>query len=555
MLGGLRTSPALAPVYEALLRADWPAAIELAGGEAAEDPAALEAVAIAADLAVQDDLTYRALHAAYERFQADGDRLGSARVAIALTVHSATVRGEIAVAIGWLGRARTMLEGIDDVPERGWLAVTDAQKSLIADNDSVEAARLANEAVRIGRQTGDKDLEMFALAVGGAAMVSGGATREGLYQLDEAAAACIAGEVRAPWTASYIMCHVMEGCCGVRDWRRATEWFTQAHMLAERWKVPGFFAQCRPHYAMLLTWRGDWADAEEQLQASIDEVGGPAHRLAGEGIVRLAELRYRQGRLDEAADLFALVEHDPLSLPGRAALALARGDARAALELAQRALRRLPRDSRLHRLPGLEILVRAACAQSDHAAASEAASELREIARYVGTKATEGAANAAAGTIAASTGDLDAARVAFEEAIDCFEGDDAPYEASVVRADLAGVLLGAGREAEARSLAGRAAGRLSELGAGLEARRAAGIAAGRVASPKVAGDAGNLSEREAEVLGLLAGGLSNQEIADRLVLSVRTVQRHVENIYNKTGARGRAAAAVFAIEHGLARGG
>jgi DNA-binding NarL/FixJ family response regulator len=55
-----------------------------------------------------------------------------------------------------------------------------------------------------------------------------------------------------------------------------------------------------------------------------------------------------------------------------------------------------------------------------------------------------------------------------------------------------------------------------------------------------------------EVLRLLAGGLSNQEIADRLVLSVRTVQRHVENIYAKTGARGRAAAAVYAATHGVA---
>jgi DNA-binding NarL/FixJ family response regulator len=54
-----------------------------------------------------------------------------------------------------------------------------------------------------------------------------------------------------------------------------------------------------------------------------------------------------------------------------------------------------------------------------------------------------------------------------------------------------------------------------------------------------------------EVLALVAAGNSNQEIADRLVLSVRTVQRHVENIYTKTGARGRAAASVFAATHGL----
>ena len=69
----------------------------------------------------------------------------------------------------------------------------------------------------------------------------------------------------------------------------------------------------------------------------------------------------------------------------------------------------------------------------------------------------------------------------------------------------------------------------------------------RPAPDKLAG----LTSREQEVLALVAAGCSNQEIADRLVLSIRTVQRHVENIYTKTGARGRAAASVFATTHGL----
>jgi DNA-binding CsgD family transcriptional regulator len=70
------------------------------------------------------------------------------------------------------------------------------------------------------------------------------------------------------------------------------------------------------------------------------------------------------------------------------------------------------------------------------------------------------------------------------------------------------------------------------------------------AQPAPANLAG-LTSREQEVLALVAAGCSNQEIADRLVLSIRTVQRHVENIYAKTGAHGRAAASVFAATHGL----
>lgn len=60
-----------------------------------------------------------------------------------------------------------------------------------------------------------------------------------------------------------------------------------------------------------------------------------------------------------------------------------------------------------------------------------------------------------------------------------------------------------------------------------------------------------LSRREAEVLGLLASGLSSREIAEQLTLSVRTVERHIGNIYFKTGTHGRVQATAYAIAHRL----
>ena len=60
-----------------------------------------------------------------------------------------------------------------------------------------------------------------------------------------------------------------------------------------------------------------------------------------------------------------------------------------------------------------------------------------------------------------------------------------------------------------------------------------------------------LSEREVEVLSLVARGLSNREIATRLVISTRTAEHHVQHIYAKIGASSRAAAALFAMEHRL----
>lgn len=63
-----------------------------------------------------------------------------------------------------------------------------------------------------------------------------------------------------------------------------------------------------------------------------------------------------------------------------------------------------------------------------------------------------------------------------------------------------------------------------------------------------------LSEREVEVLRLIARGRTNREVATRLSVSGKTVGRHVENIYAKLGVHSRAAAAVFAMEQGLLGG-
>jgi DNA-binding NarL/FixJ family response regulator len=62
-----------------------------------------------------------------------------------------------------------------------------------------------------------------------------------------------------------------------------------------------------------------------------------------------------------------------------------------------------------------------------------------------------------------------------------------------------------------------------------------------------------LTPREAEVLGLLAAGKTNKQIATELFLSVSTVQRHVANIYAKIGAHVRAEATAYAIRRGITR--
>ena len=59
-----------------------------------------------------------------------------------------------------------------------------------------------------------------------------------------------------------------------------------------------------------------------------------------------------------------------------------------------------------------------------------------------------------------------------------------------------------------------------------------------------------LSAREMEIIGLVADGLTNQEIAEKLTISKRTVDNHVSNMFTKTGSKNRVALLNWAMDHG-----
>jgi DNA-binding NarL/FixJ family response regulator len=86
-----------------------------------------------------------------------------------------------------------------------------------------------------------------------------------------------------------------------------------------------------------------------------------------------------------------------------------------------------------------------------------------------------------------------------------------------------------------------------------EVARAVVEAAGQRPARVRTGWPAGLSDREVEVLRLVAGGRSNRAIAQELVISPRTAEHHVQHIYAKIGVSTRAAAAMFAMEHGLLR--
>jgi ATP/maltotriose-dependent transcriptional regulator MalT len=272
-----------------------------------------------------------------------------------------------------------------------------------------------------------------------------------------------------------------------------------------------------------------------------------------EATVRVAGLRRRQGRLEEAEALFLEAKTHPRALLGRAELALETGKPKSAVELVERFFRRLLPVERMERGAGLELLVRAHALLGNRREVEAALKELRLLADSAATEPMRASVCAAEGVAAAAAADPDTARRQFEDAVDLFERTGAPFETARARLELARSLLALGRAAEAGREAGKALSALEQMGAAHEAGRARTLveaAAEKPESPQGPSRDG-LSERELQVLRLVATGLSNQEIAARLFLSEHTIKRHVANILSKLGLPTRAAAAAYAAQRGI----
>jgi DNA-binding NarL/FixJ family response regulator len=544
---------------EALARGAWTDARTAfdAAVAAEETPEALEGLGLAAwwlDLA---DVVFDSRERAYRLYLGRDDRAAAARIAVWLAWDCWAFRGEHAVANGWLQRARRHLEGLPPCAEHAWLDVREGSLCLLEEGDPERAHALAADGIRVAREVGNVDLEMLGRAVQGLALVASGAVAEGMRLLDEVNAAVVAGELTDLVAIGLSCCYLIAACERVRDYDRAVQWCTRLKAFCAKWGLRPLFAVCRTQYASICLWRGTWLEAEEELRAASLELAASRPAMTGDVLVRLAELRRRQGRLVDANTLLEQAGAHGPALLCRAELAFDRGDCRSAAEQASRYLRHVPTQNRTDRAAALDLLVRAMTGVADRDGAAAALAELSSIATLVATPTLRASASFAAGFVALSDGKADAARQHLEDAVDFYLQSGAPFELARARVELARALAALGRTEAAAEEARRAMELFSELKAEHEMARTRTVidSIASSVSPSTrepsAPSHGGLTKREIEVLRLVAEGLSNQTIAERLFVSDHTVHRHLANILSKLSVSTRAAAVAQAARRGI----
>ncbi|OGM58792.1 hypothetical protein A3A75_00710 [Candidatus Woesebacteria bacterium RIFCSPLOWO2_01_FULL_39_10] len=520
-----------------------------------ETPEALEGIGNASWW-LDDSKTAFAVRArAYKLYRQKGDRRGAARIATWLAWDYNAIRGELAVANGWIGRASRLLKGLALSPEHGWLAIREGATVLLSNSDTTTALKLAREAQKIGHSLKLIDLEIVGLSLRGLSLVSQGKVASGMKLLDEASAAVTGGETTDLLAISLSSCYLMFSCNRIRDFDRATQWCNRIKEFCKRYRIRPLFSLCRTQYADVLVWKGNWIEAENELKFAKEEMTIIRPGWLDETIVRLAELRRKQGRFDEAIKLFDEAKANPLSLVGLAQLNLDKDNPTVALNLVDRYLRHVPADNLTGRVAGLEIKIKVHLALGNLDEAKKTGKVLESITKKVSTFPLVGLNCYLQGLCLLAEKDYEKARISLEDAIYFYTRSGTPFEAAQARLNLAKSLFALSQLDTAEKEARAASEYFKNIGANFLSQQAALLLQDIVSKRSTSGNTkvriGGLTKREVEVLRFIAEGLSNKEIATYLHLSQHTIHRHVANILTKLDLPSRAAAATFAARHQL----
>jgi DNA-binding NarL/FixJ family response regulator len=529
---------------EAFARRAWGDARALLGTGEALEVEDLERLAIAAYLIGRDEESAEA----WQRAQLECVRLGdhdrAARCAFWLGL-ALMLRGEMAQGSGWLARAERLVEDADhECAVRGFLLVP-AFMGALQGRDPGTADKLAGEIVAIARRCGDTDLLAFGLLCSGEALLALGDRSRGMKLLDEVMVSVTTGEV-SPIPAGIVYCAVIEACMDVFDLRRAAQWTEALYgWCASQPDLVPYRGQCLVHRSQVLQAQGKWTEAATEADQAARHLSACAHPALGLACYQQGELHRLRGEFSEAERAYREASergHEPV--PGFALLRVAEGR----VDVAVPAARRMAEESRGQpaRPVILAAVVEVLLAAGDVTAARLAGDEVAAIAQALDVPVLLALADHTVGSVLLAEDDAPAALPVLRRACNRWREMEMPYDAARTRVLVALACQALGDHDAAGLELDAARATFGEMGARPDLDRAtqlAGAGQNRREGP--------LTDRECEVLRLVATGSTNRQIAAELVLSEHTVARHLQNIFLKLDLSSRSAATAYAYEHRL----
>ena len=480
-----------------------------------------------------------AYEAAYRAYLQGDKRRQAAFNAIGIAV-SLLLRGEAQIGSGWMSRAQRLLRDEPEGVEHGYLLYLGLEGALEQEelDAVVEQARVVRD---MGRRFGDANLVAVGIMFEGRALVRRGQMQDGMALLDEAAVAVLTDDLIPDW-AGNIYCHLMAAFHELVDLRRAAEWVEAT----QRWldTLPAavlFTGICRVHRSQVLQVTGAWEQAEREALRVCEDLADIHALAAAEGYYQVGELQRLRGNLAGAETSYQRAHErgrDPQ--PGLALLRLAQGRLEAAAASIQSALI-AKSDNKLARAPLCAAQVEIALVTGIIERAHSACEELEATAAMYASSGLQATALHSRGALALAEGSPAQALPVLRDACQRWRELSADYHASKVCVLLARAYAELGDADAAQRELDAAVMVFERLGASWDARAVSGL-----------GYPGGLTGREVEVLALVATGKSNREVAGSLVLSEKTVARHLSNIFTKLNVSSRTEAAAYAFDHGLA---
>jgi DNA-binding CsgD family transcriptional regulator len=516
--------------------------LQAADRDAALDPDDLERLAIAAYLMGRDNDFEAFIARVHQAFLDKGNCEGAARAAFWLGF-ALMERGAIAPASGWFARAGRLLDERQlDCVVRGYLLIPVAITCIVQGDPSAAHATFC-QAAQIARRFADHDLASIACHGRGRALIRLGRIAEGVALLDEAMASVIAGEV-TPLVAGDVYCSVLGGCQETFDLRRAYEWTASlAQWCTAQPDLVRYRGECLQHRAEVLQLRGQWNEAARDAQSACELL--MSRPAAGAAFYRCGDIHRLRGKFTSAEEAYTRAhQRGRKPQPGLSLLRLAQGQIAAAAAGITSAL--LDTQVQIRRARILPAAVEILLAADDVSGARAASAELSEIALAFGAPLLAAASAHATGAVVLAEGDIEGASTSLQQASEAWRELEMPYDEAQTCLLLASVCERRGDD-DGRRLEIETARRIfTQLKAEPDLARL-GEQSDRASYQRT----GALSEREAQVLRLLAAGKTNRAIADELFISEKTVARHLSNIFDKLGVSSRTGATAWAFQHNL----